>query len=128
MYCNRKRNEKIDPNQIDRPKGIYLHYLSFAYILPPPKSQDSTLGDAPRPRDVPPIFRDDVEVEPQLSGGAIARRFFLNKMFVRYDPDFPAVFAAGLRFSLFVRKIYYTVDLYAHVTQPQGAPLPGEIT
>ena len=47
-----------------------------------------------------------------------------------YDPDIPAVFVAGLRYSLFVRKIYYTVDLYmyAHVTQPQGAPLPGEIT
>ena len=38
------------------------------------------------------------------------------------------MFVAGLRYSLFVRKIYYTVDLYAHVTQPQGAPLPGEIT
>jgi hypothetical protein len=33
-------------------------------------------------------------------------------MFGRCDPDIPAAFAAGLRYSLFVRNIYYSVDLY----------------
>ena len=33
-------------------------------------------------------------------------------MFVQSDPDIPAAFAAALRYSLFVRNIYYSVDLY----------------
>ena len=33
------------------------------------------------------------------------------KMFVQSDPDIPAAFAAALRYSLFVRNIYYSLDL-----------------
>ena len=41
-----------------------------------------------------------------------ARGKFSPQMFVWSDPDFPAVFAADSKFSSFVRKIYYSVELY----------------
>ena len=34
-----------------------------------------------------------------------------ENVFVRSDPDIPAAFAAEFRYSLFVRNIYYSVDL-----------------
>ena len=43
---------------------------------------------------------------------AARREFFHENVFVRSDPDIPAAFAAEFRYSLFVRNIYYSVDLY----------------
>ena len=44
-----------------------------------------------------------------------ARKKFI-KMFVQSDPDIPAAFAAALRYSLFVRNICYSAELYARST------------
>jgi hypothetical protein len=68
----------------------------------------------------------ELRAVPDRASARSARGKFSPQMFVRSDPDFPAVFAADSKFSSFVRKIYYSVELYMHMYEDSEQVLPAD--